>query len=130
MTPLVPTVLGVAVDTWKGILLGMGGIGALIGSVQMYYRKNRIDGAKTNLDVDALQAGTTMIQNLQTDIANLRKTMIEADTKWRADMDKLEARLRDMSDQVDAAIVARRAAEEKVARLRYQLQQLGQTPVE
>lgn len=101
-----------------------------IGAAIAWFRKNRIDNAKADLDVDALQASSTVIQQLQGDLTRLRTTMTEADTKWRADMDKLESRLRDMSNQVDTAIAAKRQAEEKVARLRYQLQQLGQTPVE
>lgn len=95
-----------------------------------WVRKFKVDNAKAGLDVDALQASSTVIQQLQGDLTRLRTTMTEADTKWRADMDRLEQRLREMSDQVDIAIAAKRAAEEKVARLRYQLQQLGQTPVE
>lgn len=119
---------------WQVIItqlsVGASGIAVGVGAAIAWVRKNRVDGAKADLDVDALQAGSAMIQSLQADVARLRQTMTDADTKWRADMDKLETRLRDMSEQVDVAIAARRAAEEKVARLRYQLQQLGQTPVE
>jgi hypothetical protein len=117
-------------DAITQLATGAAGLAVGVGSAIAWFRKNRVEGAKADLDVEALQAGSQMIQQLQGDLTRLRTTMIDADTKWRADMDKLEARLRDMSDQVDAAIVAKRQAEEKVARLRYQLQQLGQTPVE
>lgn len=117
-------------DLVTNLSIGASALAVGVGGALAWVRKNKVDNAKADLDVDALQAGSSMIQTLQGDIARLRQTMQDAESKWHADMDKLEQRLREMSEQVDAAIVAKRAAEEKVARLRFQLQQLGQTPVE
>jgi len=120
-------------DTGKAFVVALltigGGIVAWKQKVKNDGRRDRIDDAGTNLDVTALSAGDKMIQNLQADIARLRQTMTDAETNWRAQMDKMEARLDEMSKQVDAAIAARRAAEEAAARLRFQLQGLGVQPV-
>lgn len=109
-----------------GVLTG-GGVAYSI--FVAWWRKNRVDGVKADVDVGQLNAYNSTIQGLQGDIERLRKTMLDADTKWRQDMADLETRLKAMSDQVDAAIARARTAEEQNAKLRYQLRMLGQEPV-
>lgn len=120
-------------DTGKAFVVAVLTIGGSIiawkQKVKTDARKDRVDDAGAALSVTALGAGGTMIQDLQADITRLRQTMADADAKWRSDMDKMEQRLETMSAQVDAAIAARRAAEEAAARLRFQLQGLGVQPV-
>jgi hypothetical protein len=116
-------------DTFKAFGIAIGGLATGLGAVKVWNRKNKVDDASAALDVTSLTAGGNMIQSLQADIARLRQTMADSDAKWRADMDKMEARLEVMGKQVDASIEARRAAEEVAARLRFQLQGLGVQPV-
>lgn len=115
-------------DLWKNIGVAIGSLVAGYGGAKVYRRRDRVADADANLDVTSLTAGSQMILALQQDIQRLRATMTEADSKWRADMTMLEQRLEAMGAQVDAAVTARRAAEEACAQLRYQLQQLGQKP--
>lgn len=116
-------------DTFKAFGIAIGAFVTGLGMVKVWARKNRVDDANASLDVASLTAGGNMIQTLQADITRLRQTMADSDAKWRADMDKMEARLEAMGKQVDAAIEARRAAEEVAARLRFQLQGLGVQPI-
>lgn len=116
-------------DVVKGVVGILTASGLTYGAWVKWFRKDKVESAAAQFDVTALTAGGSMITALQTDVANLRKTMAEADTKWRADMAVLEQRLEDMGKQIDAAILARRAAEETAARLRFQLRSAGMEPV-
>lgn len=109
-----------------GVALGGG---AMWTAWTSWRRRNRVDNSKATTDIVSFGAYDGTIQGLQADISRLRKTMEEDANTWAAKMTQYDARLQTMSDQVDAAITARRKAEDDAARLRFQLRGAGLEPV-
>lgn len=122
-----PGEFGKTVGTiFGGVIIGVGTVYA--GWIQ-FRRKNGVQDAKASTDIESYQAYLSTIQGLQGDVERMRKTLLDNDTKWRADMDQLEVRLGAMSNQLDAGIARARKAEDDAARLRFQLRSAGMEPV-
>lgn len=106
--------------------LVVGGSGWAV--IRSWARNQKLDDARTTIDVNSLAAYDGTIQMLRKDVEQIRADKDAADAKWRADMAQLEQRLQVMSGQVDSAITRARTAEAIADKLRAQLREHNLEP--
>ena len=118
------------VGKFIGGALGVGGIAwATLRQLTKDRRTDSVANAEAVADLGAFSAYSGTITMLQQQVDRMRQEHDAAATKWRADMDALDARLKTMSDAVDAAVQRARSAEQAIDKLRAQVRAAGLEPV-
>lgn len=111
-----------------GALIVGGSAWGLVRKWSQTRRSDSVADAQAIVQVDSFQAYSNTIAMLNATVAQLRSEHEAASNRWRADMDALDSRLKQVSDQVDTAISRARLAEANVERLRAQLRGANMEP--
>lgn len=132
MSLLPPANPDLSVDVGKiigGAVLVAGAAWGVIRKWSSAKRSDAVADAQATVQVDSFQAYSNTIIMLNGTVAQLRADYEKASAKWRADMDALDTRLKQVSDQVDDAVRRARQAEDAADKLRAQLRASNLEPV-